>query len=119
MGFATVVRVLEPPAVASAGTAVVVELAPPIVVAVAVALGPVPTLFVAVTAKAYAVPAVRPETVQVVVGGVAVHVAPPGVAVTVYAVTAGPPLAVGAAHVTAAVVSLGTAETDSGAPGTT
>ena len=88
-------------------------------VAVVVALGPVPTLFVAVTAKAYAVPAVRPETVQVVVGGVAVHVAPPGVAVTVYAVTAGPPLAVGAAHVTAAVVSLGTAETDSGAPGTT
>ena len=43
----------------------------------------VPTRLAATTLKVYAVPLVRPVTVQDVCGGVAVHVAPPGAAVTV------------------------------------
>jgi hypothetical protein len=48
----------------------------------AIELGPVPTTFVAVTLKVYAVPFVRPVTVHVR-APVVVHVLPPGVDVAV------------------------------------
>jgi hypothetical protein len=44
--------------------------------------GDVPTAFVAVTAKEYAVPFARPGTVQELTEAAAGHVAPPGDAVT-------------------------------------
>jgi hypothetical protein len=43
----------------------------------------VPAAFVAVDVKVYPVPLVRPVTVHAVAGTVTVHVAPPGLAVTV------------------------------------
>lgn len=43
----------------------------------------VPPLFVAVDVKEYEVPSVNPVIVQLVAGEVTVHVAPPGLAVTV------------------------------------
>jgi hypothetical protein len=51
----------------------------------------VPLPFVAVAVKVYALPSVSPDTAQDVAGGVTVHVAPPGAAVTVYEVGV-PPL---------------------------
>ena len=51
--------------------------------------GPVPAAFVAVTAKVYWTPFVRPVTV--IGEPVPVAVAPPGLAVTVYESTAAPP----------------------------
>ena len=104
---------------AAAAAAEVVAGSVPVVVAEVVAPVPVPTLFVAVTVKEYAVRGESPVTVQVVVGGVVAQVAPPGVTVTVYAVTAGPPFGLGAAQVTAAVVSPAATVTDCGAPGAT
>ena len=54
------------------------------VAAVDVVAGPIPALFVAVTANVYEVPLPRPVTVhEVLVAGVGVQVAPPGDAVTV------------------------------------
>jgi hypothetical protein len=45
--------------------------------------GPVPVVLVAVTVKVYVVALLSPVTVQLVVGAVAVQVAPPGDAVAV------------------------------------
>ncbi len=56
---------------------------------------------VAVTVNVYGVPFVRPVTVQVSVGAVAVQFRPPGLAVAVYEAIAAPPFAVGAVHDTA------------------
>ena len=61
----------------------------------------VPFALVAVTVNVYAVPFTNPATVAVVAPDV-VAVAPPGDAVTVYPVTADPPLLAGAAHDTLA-----------------
>jgi len=59
-----------------------------------------PDTLAAVTENVYAVPFVRPETVAVVAIMVLTD-APPGDAVTVYPVTADPPLLAGAIHDTA------------------
>jgi len=63
---------------------------------------------------------VRPVTVQVVVGAVAVQVLPPGLAVAVYEVIAEPPVLAGAAQLTATDVEVvvPTAVADVGTPGT-
>ena len=58
---------------------------------------PVPATFVAVTVNIYAVPLVRPVTVQER-APVVVHVRPPGLAVTVYPVIGQPPSDTGAVH---------------------
>ena len=54
--------------------------------------------FMAFTVKVYAVPLVRPPTMQVVAGACALHVRPPGLAVTWYHAIAEVPVHVGAAH---------------------
>ena len=61
-------------------------------------------------------PLARPVTVQD--SPVVEHVAPPGLAVTVYLVIADPPLEFGAAHDTVAWPSPDVAVTPVGAPGT-
>ena len=64
---------------------------------------PAPTEFVAATVIEYDVPVARPDNVHDVAGTVAEQVtvdAPLAVAVAVYDVTATPPSASGAAHVT-------------------
>ena len=63
-------------------------------------IAPIPTAFVALTAKVYAAPLVRPVTVI----GLAVPVAvmPPGFDVTVYPVIGLPPFETGATKVTTA-----------------
>jgi hypothetical protein len=73
---------------------------------------------VAVTLNVYDVPFVSPGTTTVL-APVVVALAPPGVAVTVYPVTAEPPLDDGALHDTDACVSPAVATTFVGAPGTT
>ena len=78
-----------------------------------------PLTFVAFTVNVYAVPAVRPVTVQdVSVAGLGVHVRLPGDDVTVYEVTAAPPLSVGAVQETVERCSPTVAVTPVGAPGT-
>jgi len=81
---------------------------------------PVPAEFVAFTENVYAVPSVSPPTLQV--SRLVVHVLLSGADVTVYPVTAAPPLLAGAAQVTAALPGLpfvaAVAATDVGAPGT-
>lgn len=57
---------------------------------------PMPFALVAVTVKVYPVLWVRPVTVQLVEAEVQVN--PPGAEVTVYPVTAEPPLSAGAVH---------------------
>ena len=59
--------------------------------------GPVPDALVAVTVNVYAVPFVRPLTVQLV-APVVVHVLAPGTDVTVYPVMVSPPVLGGAVH---------------------
>jgi hypothetical protein len=54
--------------------------------------GDVPTLFLAVTEKVYAVPTVKPLTVQFSGPVVQMHVFAPGLDVTVYCVVAAPEL---------------------------
>src|ERR1019366_7560314 len=76
-----------------------------------------PTMLVALTVNLYAVPLVRPVTVALV-APVVVAVRPPGEAVTVYLVTAEPPLLLGAVQDTAAAALPGVAATRVGAPGT-
>ena len=61
----------------------------------------VPIALVAFTVNVYPVPLLRPVTVAAVAPDV-VAVAPPGDALTVYPVTADPPLLAGAAHDTLA-----------------
>ena len=61
-----------------------------------------PMPLVATTVNVYAVPFVNPGTTHVVAGAVAVQVAPPGPAVTVYPVIALPPSFSGAVHDTVA-----------------
>lgn len=72
---------------------------------------------VAVTENVYAFPFVNPVTAHDVAGGVAGHVALPGVAVTTYPRIALPPL-FGAVHETTTRSSSGTPATAVGAPGT-
>jgi hypothetical protein len=81
---------------------------------------PVPTEFVAVTVKVYAVPLVNPVTVIGLDVPVAVKVVPPpvGVAVTAYEVIALPPLDEGAAKLTVACPLPAVSLTPVGAPGT-
>ena len=74
-----------------------------------------PTEVVAITVNVYAVPALRPVIVQLVVG--AEQVAPPGEAVAVYDVIEFPPFEAGADQETKAVVAPATAVTEVGAPG--
>jgi len=78
---------------------------------------PVPAGFVAVTVNVYEVPFVRPSTVQLRAPFV-VHVFEPGDDVTVYPVTAAPPLATGAVQETTELpFTLDVADTAVGAPG--
>jgi hypothetical protein len=76
---------------------------------------PVPTTFVAVTVKVYAVPFASPVTTIGLDGPVAV--APPGDAVTVYEMIAAPPSS-GAVKPTVAWPVPATADTSVGGPGT-
>ena len=78
--------------------------------------GPVPFALVAVTVKVYIVPFVRPVTLHVS-APVVEHDAPPGLAVTVYAVIALPPSDAGASHDTVASALPATAVTDCGDSG--
>jgi len=80
---------------------------------------PLPTALLAVTAKVYAVPAVRPVTViGLVVPDVAVPVAtPPTRGCTEKPVIGDPPLLAGAVKLTTADVMPATADTAVGAPG--
>jgi hypothetical protein len=80
--------------------------------------GPLPTLLFAVTVKRYAVPLLRPVTVQVAVEGVAVQVLAPGKDMTVNPVIAAPPVLVGAVHRIEASALPPVAATSVGAPGT-
>ena len=66
----------------------------------------------------YAVPFANPDTVQLNGPVDHEHCCPPGLAVTVYPVTAAPPESEGATHDTTACPFPGTADTDVGAPGT-
>ena len=59
--------------------------------------GPLPATFAAVTVNEYEVPLVRLVTAHVV-APLVLQVAPPGLAVAVYPVTALPPLDAGADH---------------------
>jgi hypothetical protein len=77
--------------------------------------GPVPIAFVAVTVNEYAVPLVRPVTVQLV--PVPPHVAPPGLAETVYPVIALPPFD-GAVQASVTWLLPAVATRPVGAPGT-
>src|SRR5664280_338319 len=77
----------------------------------------VPATLVALTVNVYAVPLVRPVSVAWV-APVVVAARPPGEAVTVYWVTAAPPLLLGAVQDTTAAVLPGVAATRVGAPGT-
>ena len=78
---------------------------------------PVPAELVAVTVKVYAVPLVRPATVQ---GELAqVPVRPPGLLVAVYWVIDAPPVKAGAVKLTEACASPAVAVPMVGAPGTT
>ena len=81
------------------------------------AAAPAPFLLMATTVKVYAVPFVRPETVHVSVPPV-LQVAPPGLAVTVYPVTAAPPELAGAAQLTTTRPDPNDPRTEVGAPGT-
>ena len=74
----------------------------------------VPPAFVAVAVNVYGVPLVSPVTVHDVPGAVTVHVAPPGLAVTVY-VAGGPPDP--GATVTVACLSPASAVGAGGVPG--
>ena len=76
---------------------------------------PVPTAFVAVTVKVYAVPFVRPVTVIGELPPVPVN--PPGLEVTVYEVIALPPLLAGGVNETVTCPLPLTPETLVGAPG--
>jgi hypothetical protein len=78
--------------------------------------GEVPAALVAVTVNVYAVPLVSPVTVAVVAPAVRA-LAPPGDAVTVYPVTAEPPLLAGAVQLTTAETLPAAADTPVGAPG--
>ena len=77
---------------------------------------PVPTAFVAVTVKVYAVPLVNPVTTSGLLLPLAV--APPGEAITVYPVTADPPVLDGAPKLTDTCPLPGVPLTLVGAPGT-
>jgi hypothetical protein len=79
---------------------------------------PLPALFDATTVNVYAVPFVRPVTLQVS-APVVVHVLPPGEEVTVYPVIGVPPFEAGASHETITFVSPELPVTPVGAPGTT
>lgn len=80
----------------------------------------VPLALVAVTVKVYAVPLVKPLTVQDVAGAVATHTAPPGAATTRYDRVADVPGA-GAVQLTVAEplppIAVGAAGLDGGSPG--
>jgi uncharacterized protein (DUF983 family) len=78
---------------------------------------PVPVVLVALTVNVYAVPLVRPVTVQ----GVLPHVAvmPPGALVAVYCVIGLPPVKAGGVKLTDACPEPGVAVPIVGAPGTT
>ena len=84
----------------------------------------VPVALVAVTVNVYAVPLVKPVTVQEVAAAVGatdvvVQVLPPGDEVTVYLVMVAPPLEAGAVHETTDwELALDVAVTPVGAPGT-
>ena len=75
-----------------------------------------PYALVAITVNVYAVPFVNPVTVHVVAPLDQVHVAPPGLAVTVYPVTPPVPPDAGAVHETTTCVLPATPETPVGAP---
>jgi hypothetical protein len=79
--------------------------------------GPDPASLAALTVKAYAVPSVRPVTVQVVAPTV-VQVPEGGELVTVYPVIGVNPIVAGPAHETVTMPSPGIAVTAVGAPGT-
>jgi hypothetical protein len=79
--------------------------------------GPVPTPFVAMTVKVYAVPFVRPSTVMEVHGAAHVPVKPPGEDIAVYDVIAEPPLLAGAVKATLACALPAVAVPMVGAPG--
>ena len=78
---------------------------------------PVPTALMAVTVNVYAVPFVRPVTVQL--SGPVVHEQdrPPGLAVTVYAMIVAPPVLVGADQETSTCPLPAVPTTPVGAPG--
>jgi hypothetical protein len=82
----------------------------------AIDAGLVPIALVALTVKVYLVPFVRPDITRDVVVPPTLAVAPPGVALTVYAVT-GLPLADDGPQLTTACALPATAETGPGAPG--
>ncbi len=75
-----------------------------------------PYAFVATTVNVYAVPFVNPVTVHVAALPAAVHVAPPGLAVTVYPVRPPVPSETGAVHDTATCPLPGSPKTPVGAP---
>ena len=77
-----------------------------------------PAALFATTVNVYVAPFDRPDTLQLVAPAGALHVLPPGEAVTVYPVIAAPPLSVGALHETEALPSPPEAERDVGDPGT-
>ena len=76
---------------------------------------PAPTAFEAVTVNVYDAPFVSPLTVQLV--ETVVQLRPPGDEITVYDVTAEPPLFAGADHETSTEESPNTPDTPVGAPG--
>ncbi len=78
----------------------------------------VPALFVAVTLNVYAVPFVRPVTVQESASDDHPHVPPPELAVTIYAKITAPPVLAGALHDTTTCALPPTPLTPVGAPGT-
>lgn len=80
-------------------------------------IGDDPAALFATTVKLYVVELLRPLTVQLVAPAGAVHVAPPGEAVTVYPVIAAPPSLIGAVNETVALESPATAVMDVGASG--
>ena len=81
--------------------------------------GEVPTALVAVTVNVYAVPLVKPATVELrPVGVIPVHAGHAGDGAIVYRVIGEPPSLTGAVHDTTADALPGTAVTPVGAPGT-
>src|SRR6478735_4656411 len=78
--------------------------------------GPVPTSLVAVTENVYAMPLVRPVSVQL--SALVRQMRPPGFAVAVYDVTTDPPLDAGADQARATEPLPAVAELRVGAPGT-
>ena len=77
-----------------------------------------PAPLFATTVNMYVAPFDRPDILQLVAPAGALHVRPPGEAVTVYPVIAAPPLFVGAIQETEAFPSPPEAERDVGDPGT-